>query len=256
MEETVNKLRIISLPKPDSSLAGPSLSAIASAVNPKEFEVQINPEQISRNFSIKYHEPSTAGTNGSEFQFEKVNPEEMELRFILDGTGAALQNSTPTPAMLGNLINALPEEARKAYVPLKVLQLQTAVYDFIDEEHRTPFLLVLYGKLVFMGLLMDMSVNYTLFSPAGIPLRAEVSLKLKAHTPFKDSADLLSLLSPDLTRSHKVQPGENILRICLEVYGNEKYYLEVARANGIANFRSIEPGTVLIIPPLNKIAAS
>lgn len=257
MDGPINKLKIISLPTPDTSrvdsgsIENISIGSIASAVS-KIFEVQINPEQITRNFSIKYHEPNTPGHNGSEFQFEKVNPEELELRFILDGTGAVLQNDKPGADVLGSLLNELPDEVKGAYVPLKVAQLQSAVYDFSDEQHRTPFILVEYGKLVFLGLLQNMSVNYNLFSPAGIPLRAEVTLNLKSHSAARDSSAMLSLLSPDLTRQHLVIAGENILRICFDTYEDEKYYIEVARANGIVNFRNIEPGTTLILPPIDK----
>jgi hypothetical protein len=258
MDGSVSKLKIISLPSPDTSSAGGggvdnlSPGSVLNALTSKIFEVQINPEQISRNFSIKYHEPNTPGSNGSEFQFEKVNPEELELKFILDGTGAVLQNNKPGADLLGNVLNQLPAEAQVAYVSLKVAQLQAAVYNFSDEKHRTPFILVEYGKIVFMGLLQNMAVNYNLFDPSGIPLRAEITLSLKAHTPFKDSASLLSLLSPDLTRQHLVTAGENMVRICLGVYDDEKYYIEAARANGIVNFRNIPEGTQLILPPIEK----
>jgi hypothetical protein len=258
MDNSVNKLKIISLKDPDPGQAGgiagaaSALTGLATAV----FEVQINPEQISRNFSIKYHEPPAHGTAGSEFQFEKVNPEELELKFILDGTGTVLQTDKPSIDLLGSMASQLPAEAKAAYVPLKIMQLQAAVYDFNDESHRTPFVLVEYGKLFFMGLLMSMGVNYNLFSPSGIPLRAEVTLKLKAHTPFKDSAAKLSLLSPDLTRHHIVKGGDNILRICHDTYEDEKYYIEIARTNGITNFRNLRPGTNLILPPIDKSAAT
>jgi Contractile injection system tube protein len=258
MDGMVNKLRIVSLPDPDTSSAGGALSggldlgSVLSSV-PKIFEVQINPEQITRNFSIKYHEPQTPGENGSEFQFDKVNPEELELRFILDGTGTVLQNNAPSPDLMGTLIQALPGDA---FVTAKVAQLQTTIYNYSDEDHRTPFLMVNYGKIVFMGVLMSMSVNYNLFSPAGIPLRAEVSLSMKAHTPFKDSASLLSLLSPDLTRRHIVIGGENMPRICYDVYKDEKYYIEVAKANQIINFRNLKPGTRLLLPPIDKSTTS
>ncbi|MGX5820940.1 CIS tube protein [Chitinophaga lutea] len=253
MNGSISKLRIVSLPNPDTSGSGVSkaLSAVQTLTS-KIFEVQINPEEITRNFSIKYHEPNEPGTNGSEFQFEKVNPEELELRFILDGTGV-VPSGGPSLDLAGSALAALPSEAQ-AYVPGRVAQLQAAVYDFKDESHRTPFLMVQYGKLVFMGLLLNMGVNYNLFSPEGIPLRAEVTLKLKAHTPFRDSASLLSLLSPDLTRHHQVLAGENILRICDDVYEDEKYYLEVARANDLVNFRDLQPGTHLILPPIDKTA--
>ena len=262
MDGSINKLRIISLPSPDTNSAtgggmdNLSPGSVLNALTSKIFEVQINPEEINRNFSIKYHEPSTPGANGSEFQFEKVNPEELELKFILDGTGAVLQSNKPSPDMLGTLLNELPAEAQLAYVPLRVAQLQAAVYDFSDEQHRTPFILVQYGKLVFMGLLQTMAVNYNLFNPAGIPLRAEISLSLKAHSPFKESSAVLSLLSADLTRHHLVAAGENILRICHDTYKDERYYLEVARVNGIINFRNIPEGTQLILPPIEKTTSS
>ena len=258
MDSAINKLRIISLKAPDASQASglQAAASVLTAATSTVFEAQINPEQISRNFSIKYHEPPAHGAAGSEFQFEKVNAEELELKFILDGTGAILQNDKPTIDAVGALMSQLPAEAQAAYVPLKVMQLQAAVYDFNDESHRTPFVLVEYGKLVFMGLLMNMGVSYNLFSPAGIPLRAEVTLKLKAHTPFKDSAAKLSLLSPDLTRHHTVIGGENILRICDDIYEDEKYYLEIAKVNGLTNFRKLKPGTNLIFPPIDKSARS
>lgn len=264
MDGSITKLRIVSLPGPDtrsgsspdpaSGMNSLNAGAVVQTLTSKIFEVQINPEQINRNFSIKYHEPNQQGANGSEFQFEKVNPEELELRFILDGTGVVPHGDAPSSDLVGSVMNALPADAQVAYVSVRVAQLQAAVYDFKDESHRTPFLLVQYGKLVFMGLLMNMGINYNLFSPDGIPLRAEITLKLKAHTPFGESAALLSLLSPDLTRHHKVLAGENILRICDDVYKDEKYYLEVAKANQLTNFRNVQPGTDLILPPIDKTA--
>ncbi|MBS0030003.1 CIS tube protein [Chitinophaga sp. 22321] len=257
MDGSISKLRIVSLPGPDTGGKGVTGSIgvgdILQTLTTKIFEVQINPETISRNFSIKYNEPDTKGTPGTELQFDKVNPEELELRFILDGTGV-VPSAGLSADLVGSIMSALPAEAQGAYVPVRVAQLQAAVYDFKDESHRTPFLLVQYGKLVFMGLLLNMGINYNLFSPDGIPLRAEITLKLKAHTPFKDSMALLSLLSPDLSRHHLVLAGENILRICDDVYEDEKYYLEVAKANKLTNFRNLQPGTQLILPPIDKTA--
>jgi hypothetical protein len=253
MDGTITKLKIISLPSIDSSSSVGSIAAgIAETLLGKIFEVQINPEQINRNFSIKYHDPGTQGGNGTEFQFDKVEPEELELKFILDGTGVVASGPSLSADLVGSALSLLPGDAQAAYVPVRIAQLQAAVYDFVDETHRTPFLLVQYGTLVFMGLLMNMGINYNLFSPEGLPLRAEVTLKIKAHTPFSDDSALLSLLSPDLTRHHQVTAGENIVRICQDVYDDEKYYLEVAKANQLTNFRNLQAGTHLILPPIDK----
>lgn len=258
MENAINKLRIISLKDPSKQLGGESVSVgqvagfLADTLTSRIFEAQINPEQITRNFKIKYNEPSTSGSTGGTNQFDRVEPESLELKFILDGTGTVQQNDFPAIDLLSSVMSALPQEALTAYVVLKVAQLQSVVYDFYDENHRTPFVLVNYGKLVFMGVLEDMTTSYNLFSPAGIPLRAEVTLKLKSQSVPRTQSALLSLLSPDLTRHHVVKAGENILRISQEVYESDRYYLEIAKTNRLVNFRKIPEGTRLILPPIDK----
>src|SRR4051812_27665526 len=127
MDGSITKLRIVSLPGPDTSgkgglggLGSMDAGAIAQTLTTKIFEVQINPESISRNFSIKYNEPDTKGTPGTEMQFDKVNPEELELRFIMDGTGVVAQSSLPSADLLGSVMNQLPSAA---YVSVRVAQL-------------------------------------------------------------------------------------------------------------------------------------
>jgi Contractile injection system tube protein len=258
MESAINKLRIISLKNPKEQLSGSSLSPgqlvgfIADAVTSRIFEAQINPEQITRNFKVIYANPAEPGSGTDNAQFAGVDAELLELRFILDGTGAVKQNDIPAIDVISEVAAALPDEAKSAYVVLKVAQLQSVVYDFYDQTHRTPFVLVNYGKLVFMGILEEMTMNYNLFSPAGIPLRAEVTLKLKSQRVPNEKSALMSLLSPDLTRHHVVKAGENILRISLEAYESDRYYLEIAKTNKLVNFRKIAEGTRLILPPIDK----
>ncbi len=40
--------------------------------------------------------------------------------------------------------------------------------------------------------------------------------------------------------------------MCYRIYGDPKYYLEVAKVNGLGNFRFLKPGTDLIFPPIEK----
>ena len=39
-----------------------------------------------------------------------------------------------------------------------------------------------------------------------------------------------------------------------KIYGDSKYYLEVARVNQLTNFRKLTPGQELLFPPLEKLA--
>jgi nucleoid-associated protein YgaU len=49
-----------------------------------------------------------------------------------------------------------------------------------------------------------------------------------------------------------VKAGDNLPALCYDVYGNPDYYLDVANANQIADFRNLVPGTSIMFPPLEK----
>lgn len=254
----VNKLRIISLKNPTEQFGGEGFSVgkiatgIAENLTSRIFEAQINPETISRSFTIRHEDPKEPGQSSVEHQFQNIEAETLELKFILDGTGAVHQNEVALDPISATLNAVSNEVSSQAYISLKVAQLQATVYDFYDESHGPPFLTVNYGKFVFFGVLESMNVNYTLFSPIGIPLRAEVELAIKSHAIFKNKSAILSLLSPDLTRQHTIIGGENILRICGEAYDDQRYYIEVAKANQLSNFRSLSLGDELVLPPISK----
>ncbi|GAB2577831.1 CIS tube protein [Spirosoma areae] len=259
MQNQLNKLRIISLKEPQSqSGGGMSLGqAAASAAETllgRVFEVQINPEQIARSLKIKNHDPGEPGREGSELQFEKTEPETLEIKFMLDGTGTV----PPTGTLTTSLTSLLPDAA---YVPARIKELQAVVYNFLDETHRPPFIIVNWGTLVFHGVMEELSYTYNLFHPSGVPLRAEVTLKVKEHKPSASAAAALSLLSPDLTRRRQLRQSDTLLTVCQEVYESPVYYLEIAKANNLTNFRrkplsgSITAGTALsdlLLPPIDK----
>jgi nucleoid-associated protein YgaU len=44
--------------------------------------------------------------------------------------------------------------------------------------------------------------------------------------------------------------------MCFRIYGDSKYYLDVAAANGLDDFRSLTPGAEIRFPPIDKTAKS
>lgn len=247
----INKLRIISIPDFSNTMdsVGSAIATVGRAATSTVFEVQVNPDQIKRNFKIKYKTETINGNAQNTLQFEGTEPEALDLKFHLDGTG--IIPKTAGADLFGNALNAFGVDV--AYVEMKILQLKQVVYDFIDETHRTPFLVVNWGTFTFNGVLESMEYTYTLFHPSGVPLRAEVNLKIKEHSTGKKSLDAaLSFLSPDLTRRHTILSSDTILTVCHEVYRDEKYYLEIAKANKLINFRAIKPNTVLQLPTIEK----
>lgn len=259
MQNQLNKLRIISLKEPQSqSGGGLSVGQVAAAAAEtllgQVFEVQINPEQIARSLKIKQRDPGETGRDGAELQFQKTEPETLEIKFILDGTGTVPNNS----ALTTSLTSVVPGAA---YVPTRIKELQAVVYNFLDETHRPPFIIVNWGTLVFHGVMEELSYTYNLFHPSGVPLRAEVTLKVKEHKPSGMAAAALSLLSPDLTRRRQLRESDTLLTVCQQVYESPVYYLEIAKANHLTNFRRKPLGgptptgsllPELLLPPIDK----
>jgi nucleoid-associated protein YgaU len=50
-----------------------------------------------------------------------------------------------------------------------------------------------------------------------------------------------------------VRAGDTLPLLCYQVYEDPSYYLQVAKANNLSNFRKLEQGTELFFPPIAKI---
>lgn len=246
----VNKLRIASVHLDAGSplaVASSVLQSLAGGI----FELPINPEQYQRTFKIKHICPPELGASdqGKVSQFSQVEPEVLDLKFTIDGTGVVPVEQPAIDAVSQAFIAGGPD-AQIAFVTAKLAQLQLVVYGIQSDAHRPPFIVVNWGKLVFMGVLQDMTQTFTLFHRSGLPLRVEVNLKLLEFKMPNIAAASMSLLSPDLTKERTVKASDNLLTLCEEIYETPDYYLEVAKANRLTNFRKIKAGTELIFPPL------
>jgi nucleoid-associated protein YgaU len=60
--------------------------------------------------------------------------------------------------------------------------------------------------------------------------------------------------SPDLSHILTVRAGDILPLMCFDVYGSSAYYPQVARVNGLTEFRQLTPGTQLLFPPLGAAA--
>ena len=87
----------------------------------------------------------------------------------------------------------------------------------------------------------------------GRPIRATINATFKGDEPRLLQAAFDKLFSSDLTHVRIVKAGETLPLISKDVYGETSYYLEIARINGLKNFRNLEAGTELILPPIEKL---
>ncbi|WP_203292771.1 CIS tube protein [Luteirhabdus pelagi] len=204
-----------------------------------EFSSLLNPETYSLNYSVEYTEAQGQGTSGSQGKYLRTPPENLAVEFLFDRTGAIRGSQN----LKGDGIIDDIEKFKRI------------VFDYDGDQHKPNYVMIGWGTLLFKGVLQQMDIEFKLFSPDGTPLRAV------ARTQFKGSIeDDLRVAkennqSPDVTHIRMVKEGDTLPLMTHRIYGNSKYYLQVAAANGLTNFRNLTPGQEIMFPPIEKASS-
>lgn len=199
-----------------------------------EFSVMINPKEYSRTHAIEYACTQGMGTSGTGPKYVRSKPEDLKLEFHIDGTGAIYNASTD---------DSVEDQIKK---------FKSLVFDYNGEIHSNNYLQLLWGSLTFKCVLEQFTVNYTMFKPNGSPLRAKVDATFKEFTDPDTEAKEANRKSPDVTHKRIIKEGDTLPNLCYEIYRDSSYYIEIAAANNLVNFRNLEPGTVIHFPSVKK----
>jgi hypothetical protein len=201
-----------------------------------EFQTLLNPENYTFKYKIEQNEDQAAGTSSSAPKFNKALPEDLELEFIFDRTGA-LQGYDDSSGI--GIINDIEH-------------FKQVVFDYNGDEHKPNYLIISWGLLLFKGSLTEMDITFKLFKPDGTPLRAIAKTKLKGFVEDDLRVAIENNNSPDLTHIRQVKDGDTLPLMSFRIYGDSKYYLEVARVNNLTNFRNLETGQKIFFPPIKS----
>ncbi|MNE44020.1 hypothetical protein D3C80_1382270 [compost metagenome] len=144
-------------------------------------------------------------------------------------------------------------EGRKTQgVEADIQKFMKLAYTINSDIHRPNYLEISWGVLQFQGVLSEISIEYKLFAPDAKPLRAIAKTKFRKFIEPKKAAAESNLKSPDLTHIRVVEEGDNLPLMTQRIYGDSKYYLEVARVNKLTAFRKLKAGQRLFFPPIQK----
>ena len=199
------------------------------------FSVMINPASLKHDQVIQYNTAKALGQAGVDAKFSAMGVDKVSIAIVLDGTGV-VPSASP---------GAAPPD-----VMTQLQSLRNVVYAYVGKKHEPSRVRLLWGTLIFFGRMTSMSTDYTLFKPSGDPLRAKVSMSF-IGTMSKDKMALVSnRSSPDLNHRVVVREGDSLPLMCHAIYGDSSYYPEVARHNGLVQFRQLATGLVLDFPPL------
>lgn len=246
----------------------PSLEDAENGRNSKGFfQVMFNPVGYQRKVEVSYFDDQATGETKNSAVFHAIKPQDFTFEFMLDGTGVSGEavkakyegNALNNPgansgggAPLPTVFAAPPEDAiAPGYVEQCIRYFMLVSAEFQTEEKRPPVCTVSWGTLYVITILKTADINYTLFDEDGNPLRATISATFTENTSKKKETDSKATNSPDLTHERRVKEGQSLTMLSKEIYGDPKYYMDIARANGLSNLRNLKTGMRLIFPPLD-----
>ncbi|MHA7129194.1 CIS tube protein [Algoriphagus namhaensis] len=215
----LTKMKVIGYEKPDYS------EEIG------EYEVLVNPDNYKNRAELNYTtNASPIGTSAETVKFRGAGSNVFEINFFFDGTGVMTQEK----------------------VDNQISKLKKLIFSYNGDIHEPNYVKIFWGtQFLFQGRLKSWQPSYTMMDPEGTPLRAEIACTFIYSITPKKKALLENRNSSDLTHVREVKAGDHLPGMCYKIYGDSKYYLQVARFNGISDFRSILPGDQITFPPLN-----
>lgn len=216
----------------------------------KSFTVMFNPAAYTRKFSISYEEKQASGTTGKSQKLDRLKPGDLQLDFVIDGTGtvASIDVSKAKAAEIAK------SDVPKVEVVTKVKEFYEVAIEMDGDKHRPSFLRVVWGDVSIDCVLSSCDVKYTLFDKQGKPIRATISATFKEAISDEVRVRKENKSSPDLTHVRIVSEGDTLPLMTYRIYGDSKYYLQVAHANGLKDFRNLKVGQEIFFPPIDKRA--
>ena len=196
----------------------------------KECQIQINPESYSRKHKTKYDNKVALGASGASLEFQGMSPETISFDIYFDSTGA-IKDSTSS-------------------VDDQISTLKEVCYEYQDEIHEPNYLIISWGSLVFKCKLTSLDLTYSLFQPDGTPLRAKVSVSFEEALDESEISKKANPKSPDLSHHVMVRQGDTLPLICHKIYGDSRYFQEVARYNKLTSYRNLKVGSIINLPSI------
>lgn len=221
----LEKLKIVAYSDPEFN----------NEVDDGEFSTLLNPEKYTFHYKIEQNDDQAAGTSTVSPRFNKQLPETLELDFVFDRSGVISGYESTEDGIIDDI-----EKFKKV------------ILNYDGENHKPNYLIISWGSLLFKGSLTEMDIEFKIFKPDGTPIRAIAKGKFQGFVEDNLRVAKENNQSPDLTHQRIVKAGDTLPLMSYKIYGDSKYYIDVARINNITNFRKLKIGQKIFFPPLKK----
>ncbi len=217
------------------------------------YVVQVNPDSYTLNHALVYAALQGLGSSGRDAIYSMAEPSTLEFKFLFDGTGVVPPPPSPLAGVpLVGAIASIFTDEEEFDVMEQIEKFDHVVYKHDGKDHRPRKVQLTWGTLVFPCALTSVNYQFTLFKPDGTPLRAQASCSFQEARPDPERTLIEKNSSPDLTHIREVKEGDTLPLMTHRIYGDTKHYIEVARVNKLINFRRLQAGRRLTLPPIAK----
>ena len=199
--------------------------AIIEVEGGERIPVLFNPTQYSLNKSNQYKEVRIPGLNSPVLQYDCGSTRTLSMELFFD----TFEKRTDVRKYTNKIFGLL--EIKK-------------------ETHVPPICVFRWGRLDLKCVLDHVDGTFLLFLTDGTPVRAKLNVTFKEYIGIKSQVRKTPTESADHTKTRTVKQGDTLCSIAAAEYNDPSKWRPIAKANRINNPRFIEPGKVLIIPPL------
>lgn len=203
------------------------------------------PQPDEKGISVLFN-PTSYRVNKSN-QFAEVGVPGLSAPILQFGRGSA---QTLTMQLFFDTYDTRYAEGRYTHGEdvSKFTRQVTDLMKIDSSLHAPPVCQFSWGHFTFVGVLQQADVQFTLFMPSGVPVRATVDVTFKQF--FDGNRDTGLLQSANYTKHYVVRPGDTLAGIAAELYEDPSKWRPIADANRIDDPLSVFPGQVLIIPAI------
>ena len=208
----------------DAKDRGPSLPAV--------IPVQFNPPEYTIGKAAQIAEIAIPGIDAPILQFVRGQTRTLALELFFDTTRLGSSSTKTTD------VRTLTEPVAQ----LGRIQPKT---------HAPPRITFIWGQgLSFRAIVDNVQQKFTLFNPAGIPVRATLTVSFKEYKTLEEQLKELNLQSADHSKLRVVRQRDTLARIAFEEYGDAAMWRLIADQNRdrLTDLRRLQPGMKLAIP--------
>lgn len=215
-------------------------------------ELVYNPSELTFEKGVQLAEIGIPGLNAPLQQFVRGLAEKLSVELFFDTTESGMAAGAKSVTEHTDRIYALTRIEPSGHAPPPV----TFIWGKSVTGLNLPAGSGSQRREGFKGVVESVKHRFTLFSPAGVPLRAIVNLTIREFAPIHEQLARGNPSSPDRTHLHVLREREQLANVAARYYARPGSWREIAESNGIDDPRRLTPGQLLQVPAITGTVAS